>query len=81
MDELSVGIVVPKRHARRAVTRTLVKRQVRAAVARHADALPGGLCVIRLRAALDRQRFTSASSPPLRDALRHELDELLARRA
>ena len=36
---LWVGAVVPKRHARRAVTRSLLKRQIRGAFERHAAAL------------------------------------------
>jgi len=36
-DQLWTGAVVPKRHARRAVTRSLLKRQIRSAVERHAD--------------------------------------------
>lgn len=82
MDELSVtsvGVVVPKRLARRAVTRVLVKRQVHAALSRHAPALCGGLWVVRLRAAFDRRRFVSAASAALRDELRRELDALLGR--
>ena len=43
-----LGSVIPKRHARRAVTRNLLKRQVRAALARHAPALPAGLWLVRL---------------------------------
>ncbi|MEP7058625.1 MAG: ribonuclease P protein component [Caldimonas sp.] len=73
------GAVVPKRHARRAVTRTLMKRQIRTAVLAHADALGAGLWVVRLRAAFDRTSYLSASSTPLRRAVRDELDRLLRR--
>ena len=45
-----LGCVVPKRHARRAVTRNLLKRQIRASFERHATGLPGGLWLVRLRA-------------------------------
>src|SRR5664279_2304235 len=38
-----LGVVVPKRHARRAVTRSLLKRQIYAAGGRHAAALAHGL--------------------------------------
>lgn len=71
-----LGVVVPKRHARRAVTRSLLKRQIYAAGGRHAEALPRGLWIVRLRAPFDRQRFVSAASPALRDVARAELDEL-----
>jgi ribonuclease P protein component len=77
--KLWLGSVVPKRHARRAVTRSLLKRQIRAAVERHAAHLPGGLWVVRLRAPFDRRRFPSAASAALRAAARAELDAALAR--
>jgi len=71
-----LGAVVPKRHARRAVTRSLLKRQIYAAGGRHAAALAGGLWIVRLRAPFDRSRFVSAASPALRQLARSELDEL-----
>ena len=74
-----LGAVVPKRHARRSVTRTLLKRQIRALVSRHADALARGLWVIRLRAPFDRAIYVSAASDALRAAARTELEQLLAR--
>ena len=73
-----LGTVVPKRHARRSVTRSLLKRQIRAAVAGHAAALAGGLWVVRLRAPFDRARFVSAASDELKRAARDELDGLIA---
>ena len=73
-----VGAVVPKRHARRAVTRSLVRREIYAAVARHRDALAPGLWIVRLRAPFDRTDFPSAASPALRRAVRAQLDALLA---
>jgi len=76
-----LGAVVPKRHARRAVTRSLLKRQIRAAVERHAPRLPAGLWVVRLRAPFDRTAFPSAASTALRTAARDELDVVLARAA
>jgi ribonuclease P protein component len=76
---LWLGSVVPKRHAKRSVTRNLLKRQIRAAVDRHAAALPQGLWVVRLRAPFDKQRFRSAASDALRLAAREELDAVLAR--
>jgi len=75
---LWLGAVVPKRHARRAVTRTLLKRQIRVAVQRRAPQLPAGLWVVRLRAPFDRARFASAASAALRQAAGAELDTLLA---
>ena len=71
-----LGAVVPKRHARRAVTRSLLKRQIYAAGGRHAAGLARGLWIVRLRAPFDRSRFVSAASPALRELARAELDEL-----
>ena len=75
-DGLRLGLVVPKRHARRAVTRNLVKRQGRATFVRHADALAAGAWVLRLRAPFDPQRLLSAASDALRHQVRAELDRL-----
>lgn len=72
-----LGAVVPKRHARRAVTRTLIKRQIRSVVTHHAAALGGGLWVVRLRAPFDRGQFVSAASDALRRAARDELVGLI----
>ena len=73
-----VGAVVPKRHARRAVTRSLIKRQIYAAVGRHRDRLAPGLWIVRLRTPFDPAGFVSAASPALRREARGELDALLA---
>ena len=71
-----LGAVVPKRHARRAVTRSLLKRQIYAAGGRHAQELARGLWIVRLRAPFERSRYASAASRALRHAARSELDEL-----
>ncbi|MFG6486756.1 ribonuclease P protein component [Roseateles sp. BYS78W] len=71
-----VGIVVPKRHAKRSVTRQLLKRQIRAAFAER-PGMPPGLWVVRLRSPFDRQKFPSAASDALRAAARAELAKLL----
>ena len=85
MDDLPTGhwfgAVVPKRHARRSVTRSLLKRQVRAAVLRHAGRLAPGLWLVRLRAPFAPAQFPSAASDALRDAARSELEQLLQRAA
>ncbi|MGH8797811.1 MAG: ribonuclease P protein component [Caldimonas sp.] len=76
---LWLGTVVPKRHARRAVTRSLLKRQMRAAVLVHAGSMAPGLWVVRLRSGFDRTTFSSAASTALAGAARAELDRLLLR--
>lgn len=73
-----LGCVVPKRHARRAVTRSLLKRQVHGAFDRHARELPLGLWLVRLRQPFPVASFPSARSEALRLAARNELDGLLA---
>jgi len=75
------GAVLPKRHARRAVTRTLIKRQIRAALLRceksGEPSLSPGLWVVRLRSPFDRTAYPSAASQALRCAAADELDALL----
>ena len=73
-----LGAIVPKRHAKRAVTRSLLKRQIRAAFDGQPE-LPPGLWVVRLRAPFDRKQFPSASSDALRAAARAELGQLVGR--
>lgn len=75
---LWLGLVVPKRHARRSVTRSLFKRQIRAAMGRHAATLAGGLWVVRLRAPFEKATYPSAASTALQCAARAELDGLFA---
>jgi ribonuclease P protein component len=83
VDELgvSLGLVIPKRHAKRAVTRNLFKRQIRAEVQRCEHQLPAGWWVVRLRAPFDRQAFVSAQSEALRRAAGQELAQLIERGA
>lgn len=76
-----LGCVVPKRYARRAVTRSLLKRQVKGAFARQLAALPRGLWLVRLRQPFAAAAFPSARSSALAQAVRVELDSLLAPRA
>ena len=68
---------MPKRHAKRAVTRSLLKRQIRSTVTGAEAALAGGLWVIRLRAPFDRHIFVSAASDALKRVARAELEQLL----
>ncbi len=72
-----LGCVVPKRHARRAVTRNLIKRQIRAAAQRMQAGLPGGMWLVRLRQPFAVSAFPSAASAALRAAVKNELDRLL----
>jgi len=74
-----LGLVVPKRHAKRAVTRTLVKRQIRNVAAACAARLEPGLWVVRQRAPFDPAQFPSAASEALKEAARAELRMLFDR--
>lgn len=74
-----LGLVVPKRHARRAVTRTLMKRQIRHIVAACAPQLEPGLWVVRQRNPFDVKQFPSAASDALKEAARAELRALFER--
>ena len=76
-----MGCVVPKRHARRAVTRNLIKRQILAAVQRVDDRLPGGMWLVRLRQPFDKLQYPSAASRALREVARGELDKLFQKAA
>ena len=71
------GAVVPKRWARKAVTRNLIKRQIYALGREQIALLPNADRVIRLRKSFDTQTFVSASSGHLRLAVRTELHQLL----
>lgn len=71
-----LGLVMPKRLARRSVTRSLLKRQVRQLMAHHLARLPKGMWVVRLRAEFDCSLFLSASSETLRIAVRTELSAM-----
>lgn len=76
-----LGAVVPKRHARRSVTRTLLKRQIRAQLIACQAQLEPGLWVVRLRAPFDRSEYPSAASPALRAVASGELAAVFGRAA
>lgn len=71
--------MVPKRWAKRAVTRNAIKRQIYSASVQFASQLRPCAYVVRLRAAFDRNEFTSASSDFLKAAVRAELLDLFTR--
>jgi ribonuclease P protein component len=74
-----LGVVIPKRWARRAVTRNAIKRQVYAVSDALQPPLPAAAHVVRLRAAFDRAQFASATSTALKRAVRAELQDLFSR--
>ena len=73
-----LGAMVPKRWARRAVTRNTIKRQIYAVAAGFEARMQPAAHVVRLRAAFDRKHFVSATSDTLKDAVRAELQQLFA---
>lgn len=79
--DIWLGALVPKRWARRAVTRNAIKRQIYNVSSTLDPALPQAAHVVRLRSAFDRKQFTSASSEVLKQAVRAELQQLFARAA
>lgn len=80
-----LGAMVPKRWARRAVTRNTIKRQIYNVSLQFETSLPQGAHVVRLRSGFDRKEFISATSDVLKLAVRAELLQLFgyasARRA
>ena len=77
-DRAAVGALVPKRWAKRAVTRNTIKRQIHHVSQLFETQLAPGAHVVRLRSAFDLQQFPSATSAPLRAAIRQELMALFS---
>ena len=75
---MGVALVVPKRHAKRAATRNLVKRQMREAMRQRAVEWRGRQLLIRQRSPFAPQQYRSAASDALREAVRGELNLLFA---
>jgi len=73
-----MGALVPKRWARRAVTRNTIKRQIYTVSQDFEPQLPKAAHVVRLRAGFDRKQFVSATSSLLKQAVRAELQQLFA---
>ncbi len=75
-DEAWIGAIVPKRWARRAVTRNGIKRQIYNVSAAFEPRLPAAAHVVRLRMDFPRKDFPSAWSDALKAAVRMELMQL-----
>lgn len=76
VHEASVGAVVPKRWAKRAVTRNGIKRQIYNVIATFEPQLPHMAHVVRLRGDFPRAQFPSAWSDALKASVRAELQQL-----
>jgi ribonuclease P protein component len=71
-----IGAVLPKRWARRAVTRNAMKRQIWNVAGSFALRMPVQAYVVRLRTGFDQRVFVSACSDALKTAIRLELQTL-----
>lgn len=74
-----VGALTPKRAAKRAVTRNLVRRLIYSVCTDLGPLLQMVACVVRLSVGIDKVRFPSASSQLLRIMLRKDLLLLFAK--
>ncbi len=74
-----LGAMVPKRWAKRAVTRNTIKRQIYTLGAEFSAGLVPCAHLVRLRSGFDRTQFPSATSEALKAAVRSELQQLFAR--
>jgi ribonuclease P protein component len=79
MPAVWLGAMVPKRWAKRAVTRNALKRQIYAVSELYQAQLPVAAYVVRLRSGFDRVAFVSATSDALKLAARTEMHQLLDR--
>jgi len=73
-----IGVLIPKRWAKRAVTRNAIKRQIYTVSQDFEAQLPAAAHVVRLRAGFDKAQFPSATSDALKRAVRAELQQLFA---
>jgi ribonuclease P protein component len=74
-----MGAMVPKRWAKRAVTRNAIKRRIYTVSAEFETALSMAAHVVRLRAGFNKTEFVSATSDVLAKAVNQELRQLFAR--
>lgn len=74
-----VGAMVPKRWAKRAVTRNTIKRQIYSVSVDFESTLSTRAHLVRLRCGFDRSQFQSATSDALKAAVRAELLQLFSR--
>jgi ribonuclease P protein component len=74
-----LGGMVPKRWAKRAVTRNTIKRQIYSVGAEFAATLEVRAHLVRLRTGFDRGHYVSATSEALKAAVREELFQLFKR--
>jgi ribonuclease P protein component len=78
VHDVWMGALVPKRWAKRAVTRNTIKRQIYSVSSDFESTFRVAAHVVRLRASFDRNLFTSATSDFLKTTVRQELQQLFA---
>jgi len=76
-DVVKMGALTPKRWAKRAVTRNMIRRQIHAVSREYEKSLKPTAYVVRLRASFNVQEFVSATSEVLKQSVRQELQQLL----
>jgi ribonuclease P protein component len=77
IQDFWIGAMVPKRWAKRAVTRNAIKRQIYTVSADFLHQYPQAAFVVRLRRDFSRTEFVSASSEQLKQAVRAEVQALM----
>jgi ribonuclease P protein component len=77
IQDFWIGAMVPKRWAKRAVTRNAIKRQIYAVSADFLPQYPQAAFVVRLRRDFSRTEFVSACSEQLKQAVRAEVQALM----
>ncbi len=75
-DDAWIGALVPKRWAKRAVTRNAIKRQIYSVSAATESLVGSAAYVVRLRNQFDKKQFPSASSGALKELVSQELVSL-----
>ena len=76
-SDVWLGSMIPKRWAKRAVTRNAIKRQVFNVAREFESVLPLGAYVVRMRTGFSKIEFPSAGSEALKLSVRMELVQLL----
>ena len=77
-DGVWLGAMIPKRWAKRAVTRNAIKRQIYSLSFEFETTLAHQAHVVRLRSAFDRAQYVSAASDVLKRDVRRELQQLFS---
>jgi ribonuclease P protein component len=77
VPDVWIGAMVPKRWAKRAVTRNAIKRQIYTVSVDLLHNYPQAAFLVRLRREFSRKEFVSATSVQLNEAVRAEVTALM----